>query len=105
LKVPESIRSKYKPPVALRNSGIFILKPNNINKGDMYELHYKVDGDFHGTSIKRGAAPEVWSGKALGFHKHNLPGMLWYGTTPALKGILSSVELGGLGYQKWEEGR
>lgn len=64
------------------------LAPDGISRGDLYELHYKVDPHFHGTRVRGGR----WSGKDLGLERYGPLGQLWHGSPPPLK-----ARVGGLG--------
>ncbi|WP_304165643.1 hypothetical protein [Phenylobacterium aquaticum] len=65
------------------SDGVFnVLKPEGMSRGDLYELHYKVDPQFYGTKVIRG---EGWSGKRLGLERHGPLGRLWHGSPPPLK--------------------
>jgi len=68
------------------------LKPEGITRGDMYELHYEVDPNFHGTGFPARVGGGRWSGKDLGLTKHGLAGRLWHGSPAPLK-----ARVGGLG--------
>jgi hypothetical protein len=68
------------------------LKPEGITRGDMYELHYKVDPKFHGTGFPPKAGGGRWSGADLGLKKYGLAGRLWHGSPAPLK-----ARVGGLG--------
>lgn len=68
------------------------LKPEGITRGDMYELHYVVDPEFHGTGFPARVGGGRWSGADLGLEKHGLVGRLWHGSPAPLK-----ARVGGLG--------
>lgn len=70
--------------------GVFnVLKPEDISRGDFYELHYKVDPRFHGTRVVPG---EPWRGGKLGLKRFGPAGRIWHGSPPPLK-----ARVGGLG--------
>jgi hypothetical protein len=64
------------------------LAPPGISRGDLYELHYGVDGRFHGTDV----LGERWSGRDLGLPRYGPVGQLWHGSPAPLK-----ARVGGLG--------
>ena len=72
------------------SDGVFnVLKPEEISRGDFYELHYKVDPMYYGGPVIRG---EGWSGKKLDLERYGLVGRVWHGSPPPLK-----ARVGGLG--------
>jgi hypothetical protein len=75
-----------------------VLSPNGITRGDMYELHYKVDPQYHGSKIGAAHGGGSWSGADLGLEKYGPMGQLWYGSPAPLKGIASAAgTVGGFG--------
>lgn len=102
INIPASVRN-YHLPKSIGNSIFNVLKPKNINRGDMYELHFSVDDRFHGTGLPARFGRKGWSGSKLGLKRHDLPGRLWHGAPPHLKGAISGVELGGVGYRHLED--
>jgi len=68
------------------------LAPEGISRGDMYELHYKVDPRFHAARLPAKVGGRAWRGKAVGLQRHGLPGRLWHGSPAPLK-----ARVGGLG--------
>ena len=65
-----------------------VLRPEGITRGDMYELHYKVDPRFSGTSVLDGK----WNGGELGLKRYGPLGRIWHGSPAPLK-----ARVGGLG--------
>jgi RHS repeat-associated protein len=61
----------------VRDSRFNLLKPRNISVGRFYELHFKVDRSFFGTS--------GWNGQTLMLDKYGLAGRLWFGAPAPLK--------------------
>ena len=73
-------------PPAISDSPFFLLKPEGIQMGDMYELHYRVDPHFNGGRVpQRFGNVRGWSGKALGWEKEDALGRIWYGAPDPLK--------------------
>ena len=68
------------------------LKPEGVTRGDMYELHYKVDPEFNGTRFPARVGGGRWSGADLGLKEYGLAGRLWHGSPAPLK-----ARVGGLG--------
>lgn len=68
------------------------LAPEGISRGDMYELHYRVDPRFYATGLPGKVGGGVWDGTAIGLQRHGLPGRLWHGSPAPLK-----ARVGGLG--------
>lgn len=100
--VPSWLR-QYHLPKSVSDSAFNVLKPKDINRGDMYELHFQVDDRFGGTRLPARFGNERWSGKKSGIKRHTLPGRLWHGAPPPLKASVSGVELLGAGYGHWED--
>lgn len=61
------------------------LAPEGISRGDMYELHYMVDSNFHGARLPKGMDVKGWSGRALGLKKYSPAGRIWHGAPAPLK--------------------
>lgn len=75
------------------SDGVFNrLAPAGISRGDMYELHFKVDRRFHGARLPAGLDIKGWGGKAAGLKKYGTAGRLWHGAPAPLK-----ARVGGLG--------
>lgn len=69
-------------PESYSDSVFNVLKPEGVSRGDFYEIHYKVDPEYHGGKV---VGREGWSGKKLGLKKYGLAGRLWHGSPPPLK--------------------
>jgi hypothetical protein len=83
-------------PKAILDSPFFLLKPKGISTGDMQKLHYEVDPFYRGGKIKAEFGGGSWSGKKLGWQKHDRPGRLWYGApTPLKVAVGGSAAVGG----------
>ena len=84
-RLPEFLGGGPIPP-AISDSPFFLLKPEGIQMGDMYELHYRVDPHFNGGRVpQRFGNVRGWSGKALGWEKEDALGRIWYGAPDPLK--------------------
>lgn len=83
------IGRRFGLPESYSDSVFNVLKPEDISRGDFYELHYKVDPKYNGGPVIRG---EGWSGKKLALERYGLAGQLWHGSPPPLK-----ARVGGLG--------
>jgi hypothetical protein len=68
------------------------LVPPGISRGDMYELHYKVDPEFHAARLPRDVGGRAWRGGETGLERYSPPGRLWHGAPGPLK-----ARVGGLG--------
>jgi hypothetical protein len=68
------------------------LAPEGITRGDMYELHYKVDPAFGAARLPGKVGGKSWRGAAVGLQRHGLAGRLWHGSPAPLK-----ARVGGLG--------
>ena len=79
-------------PRSISDSSFNVLKPPGISRGEMYELHYKVDPDFKGTGLRRGSS---WSGKRLGLAEYEFPQRIWYGTPNATKRAVAGIGIAG----------
>lgn len=71
-------------PDAIVDSRFNVLKPKNINLGRFYELHYRVDPEFHGAPFPR-AIGGSWRGNQLGLQKYHGLQRIWYATPSPLK--------------------
>jgi hypothetical protein len=58
-----------------------VLKPRGLTKGEMAELHYRVDPDYRGG----GRGDHKWSGRELGWTRYGRAGRLWHGSPRPLK--------------------
>ncbi len=84
-RLPELLGGGPIPP-AISDSPFFLLKPDGIQIGDMYELHYRVDPSYYGGSVpQRFGNVRSWSGRKLGWEKEGALGRVWYGAPEPLK--------------------
>ncbi|ABQ70782.1 hypothetical protein Swit_4444 [Rhizorhabdus wittichii RW1] len=81
-------------PSSFIESRFNVLRPKGISKGEMYELHYKVDPNFKGTTLPGGTR---WSGRDIGLKKYEQAGRLWYGSPTPLKASVGGVSTVGGG--------
>ena len=79
-------------PTSISDSTFNVLKPPGISRGDMYELHYKVDPQFKGARLQKGGG---WSGKQLGLQEYEFPQRIWYGTPNATKRAAAGIGIAG----------
>ena len=84
-------------PKAILDSPLFLLKPEGVTKGEMFERHFKVDRFYNGGPAKRKYGITRWSGKELGWEKYGLLGKVVYGAPPALKATVGGVLGAGAG--------
>ena len=62
------------------------MKPDGIQMGDMYELHYRVDPSYYGGKVpQRFGNVGSWSGRKLGREKEDALGRICYGAPAPLK--------------------
>jgi hypothetical protein len=73
-------------PKWIMDSPYNVVKPPGISRGEMYELHYKLDPDFRGAKLPGGG----WSGKRIGLEEYGTLPRLWHGTPTATKRTLGS---------------
>jgi hypothetical protein len=106
LKLPASIAGKPLPK-AFMDSRFNLVKPDGISRGEFYELHAKVDPNFHGT----GGLPDSgrWSRRDLGISRYDPVRQIWYGTPAATKKAAAGVAaagggVGGLAYPEQKAG-
>ena len=59
--------------------------PPGINTGDMFELHFGVDPKYFGGKIGKEFGGGSWSGRKLGWTKHNKLGRIVRGSPKPLK--------------------
>ena len=85
-------------PSIVSNSPFFLLRPPGISKGDMFELHYKVDPQYYGGKISKEFGGGPWSGDALGWKKHGLLARAWYGSPAPLKAVAGGMVVGAGGF-------
>ena len=90
-------------PPAISESPFFLLKPEGIQRGDMYELHYRVDPHFNGGRVPRRVGNvKGWSGRKLGWEKEDALGRLWYGAPDPLKATAGgALGTGLVGFGAW----
>lgn len=81
-------------PTVISDSPFFLLKPEGISTGDMYELHYKVDPKYGGGKIPAEFGGGRWSGDELGWEKYDQLGRLWHGAPTPLKALAGSGVVG-----------
>jgi hypothetical protein len=81
------------PPV-ISNSPLFLLKPPNMSTGDFLERHFQVDPHYYGGKIPKEFGGGRWSGKKLGWQKHDRLGRLWYGSPAPLKAVTGAGVVG-----------
>jgi hypothetical protein len=82
------------------DSPLNVLKPRGITRGRFYELHYKVDPTFYGTSFPRRIGG-VWQGRGLGIDKLTGFSRMWHATPGPLKtsvGAAGAAAGGGAAY-------
>lgn len=77
-----------------------VLKPNGLNRGSFYELHYRVDPKFHGTAFP-GSVGGSWKGAKLGLRKMGFIGRMWNGSPRPLKWAVGGATAAGAGIASW----
>jgi hypothetical protein len=65
-----------------------------MSKGDFYERHFQVDPSYYGGRIPKEFGGGRWSGKELGWQKHDRLGRLWYGSPAPLKAAVGAGIIG-----------
>lgn len=101
-RLPDILGGGPIPPV-ISESPFFLLKPKGIQRGDMYELHYRVDPHYRGGSVPRRVGNvKGWSGKKLGWEKEDSLGRIWYGAPDPLKATAAgALGTGLVGFGAW----
>ncbi len=101
-RLPDILGGGPIPPV-ISESPFFLLKPEGIQRGDMYELHYRVDPHFNGGKVPRRIGNvKGWSGKKLGWEKEDSLGQVWYGAPDPLKATAAgALGTGLVGFGAW----
>jgi hypothetical protein len=79
------------------DSPLSVLKLPNVSKGEFFERHYKVDPSYHGGKIRAKYGGGGWSGRDLGWTKHDQLGRLWYGSPVPLKKTVAGAGMFGAG--------
>lgn len=98
--VPRNGMKPIQLPQGLSDSPFNVLNPTGMSRGDFYELHYKVDPDFHGTRLGAAAGGRGWSGKKIGLQKYGPWASLWHGSPAPLNATAGAAGLAGFaGYQ------
>jgi len=69
--IPKRLAGRLGIPKALRDSPLNVLKPRNMNTGDFYELHYRVDPKSNSNRLPDSVGGGSWKGK-------NIPGLRKY---------------------------
>jgi hypothetical protein len=81
-------------PSLISDSPFFLLKPEGISTGDMYELHYKVDSKYGGGKVPAEFGGGRWSGDELDWKKYDQLGRLWHGAPIPLKALAGTGVVG-----------
>jgi hypothetical protein len=95
------IPRRFGLPEWFTESEFNVLKPEGISRGDMYELHYKVDPGFYGAGLEGRTRGGGWSGKRLGLERYGPAGRIWHGAPAPLKARVggSAATLGGISHE------
>ena len=101
-RLPDILGGGPIPPV-ISESPLFLLKPKGIQRGDMYELHYRVDPHYYGGGLPRRVGNvKGWSGRNLGWEKEDSLGQIWYGAPDPLKAtVAGGLGTGLVGFGAW----
>jgi hypothetical protein len=73
-------------PKWILDSPFNVIKPRGVDKGALYERHYKTDLQYHGGPLPGGGG---WSGRKLGWRKYGPVGRAYYGAPGPLKSALA----------------
>jgi hypothetical protein len=85
IPLPRFLSGRPMPlPKAISDSPFNVLKPRGISRGDMYELHFKVDPKFNAARLPPRLG-KAWNGKVLGLQKYGPIGRIVHGAPTALK--------------------
>jgi hypothetical protein len=79
-------------PKSVLDGPFNVLAPPGISRGEMYELHYKVDRDFKGARLRKGGR---WVGSKLGLERDDPLQRIWHGTPTATKRGLAGAGMVG----------
>jgi hypothetical protein len=96
-RLPEFMGGGPLPRWALDNP-FNVLKPNGISRGEMYELHSRVDPFFYGAGFPRRVGGGGWSSKRLGIEKYPLPQRIYHRTPGPTKAVVGGAAVIGGGY-------
>ncbi len=95
IPLPKSIVG-WKPPETFIESQFNVLKPKNISRGEMYELHHGVDDRFHYARMPHRLGGSGWSGTRLELERYGPAERLWRGSPAPLKVAAASPPAYGL---------
>ncbi|WP_293904038.1 hypothetical protein [Phenylobacterium sp.] len=79
-------------PQWISDSAFNVLKPPGISRGDMYELHYKVDPHFRRAGLSEGGN---WVGSRLGLKEYGPLQQRWHGTPNATRRAIAGGGIAG----------
>lgn len=96
-RLPEFLGGGPLPRWALDNP-FNVLKPNGISRGEMYELHSRVDPFFYGAGFPNRVGGGGWSSKRLGIEKYPMPERLYYRTPGPTKAVVGGAAVLDGGY-------
>lgn len=75
-------------PKLLMDSPFNVLKPKGIERGAMFERHFKTDGKYYGGPVPAQFGGGGWSGRRLGWERYNPVERIWHGTPGATKAVV-----------------
>ncbi|MDO8378656.1 hypothetical protein [Phenylobacterium sp.] len=93
LPLPKAIVG-WKPPEWFIESPFNVLSPQNISRGDFYELHYKVDPRFHHANLPYYRRTGGWDGEPLGLKKYEGLERVWHSSPAPLKAAAGASATG-----------
>lgn len=96
-RLPQFLGGGPLPRWALDNP-FNVLKPAGISRGEMYELHSRVDPFFYGAGLPRRVGGGGWSSKRLGIGKYDALGRVYHGTPGATKAVAGGAAVTGGAY-------
>ena len=97
---------RTKPPSWFVDSDYNVLKPRGITRGEMYELHARVDPKFSTARLPPRFADRSWRFEKSGLRRHGPLAQVWHGMPGATKakGGGSLAAFGSGAHQLGEEG-
>jgi hypothetical protein len=90
--LPQAVAKDLGLPRAISDSPFNVLKPNGMNRGDFYALHYRVDPSFQSAKLPANNGGGQWVGSRLGLEKYGRLGRFWHGSPAQLN---AAAGLGG----------
>jgi hypothetical protein len=95
-RLPEVLGGR-KLPSAIVESPFNVLKPRDWTRGELYERHVNVDGQYSGGKVPARHGGGGWSGNKLGWERYGPLRSFWYGAPGPLKAAIITPVAAGAG--------